>query len=534
MSSELSINIDSQPAALAPAPAPAVSLPLDIQTIIIRDHLIPEYRLLRARTYRVPASYDIRKKSPDRHTFGRYALVSPYWCALVQSVLFHKFQLEGLHNLRDLQALCKQNPTLATYTRDLRVVVGDWEAPPKSVLTCMSPSNVSYRRAAPEPTVLEQFSQAMWAMLQHWNSERGARGKSYGRQPLSLVIEFYVSNPATGLPKCFAPLMTGYGGADLQKLEFLESLEIKARNVSKPTLRRVLPPVFYPAPLLPIVLAARELHTLALRTEVLSEQPTPADGGTPDSDSDDGAVVGPPRISPSLSTSSLTQLLSRMTGGGGGGHASLKTAQLEFFITKPLPPGALDLLSRAVRELSYSLTEFRTFMSHVSTEMFHPTDSASASTTAAPDEDDDGADKWQDMKHYNVAFGDHDAWGNPYFFSLGHRQTQRTPRLERLEPFMRAAVEQLVRMPKIEKWEVGGSKYQPPWRIQNTGLMCGVVVDLCVTVVVTRDRWAESAVCWHTKSYVPSQRVREVLRERWPGVRFEVSLGPRMQDWREL
>ncbi|KAF8424225.1 hypothetical protein BGX38DRAFT_1238002 [Terfezia claveryi] len=365
-----------------------VSLPLDIQTIIIRDYLIAEYRIHRARTYRVPASYDIRKKSPDRHTF--------------------KFQFEGLHNLRDLQALCKQNPTLATYTRELRVVSGDWEAPPKSVLTCMSPSNVSYRRVAPEPTVLEQF-----------------------------IRQFYVSNPATGLPKCFAPLMTGY--AD-QKLEFLDSLEIKAHNVSKPTLRRMLPPVFYPAPLLPIVLAARELRTLALRTEVLSEDSTT---GTPDSDSDDGAII--PRAVPGF----------------------------ELFVKKPLRTGAPDLLSRAYRDLR-------------------------------PDtyDDDDLQDQWQEMKSYSLAFGDQDAWGDAYFFS-------------RLEPFMRASVEQLTRMPKIEKWEVG-------------------CIDLCMTVIVTRDRYSESALCHHTKNYIPSNRVKEILRERWPQVSFETSLGPRMMDWRGL
>ncbi|KAF8443381.1 hypothetical protein BGX38DRAFT_1200560 [Terfezia claveryi] len=472
-----------------------VSLPLDIQTIIIRDYLIAEYRIHRARTYRVPASYDIRKKSPDRHTFGRYALVSSYWRALVQSVLFQKFQFEGLHNLRDLQALCKQNPTLATYTRELRVVSGDWEAPPKSVLTCMSPSNVSYRRVAPEPTVLEQFSQAMWAMLQHWNSVRGAREKGYGRILLSLEIEFYVSNPATGLPKCFAPLMTGY--AD-QKLEFLDSLEIKAHNVSKPTLRRMLPPVFYPAPLLPIVLAARELRTLALRTEVLSEDSTT---GTPDSDSDDGAII--PRAVPgvtSMTSSNLTQLFSRMAA-----YRSLKSAQFELFVKKPLRTGAPDLLSRAVRDISYALTEFRAYISHISTEI------------SAPDtyDDDDLQDQWQEMKSYSLAFGDQDAWGDAYFFSVGHHQNTRSPRLERLEPFMRASVEQLTRMPKIEKWEVG-------------------CIDLCMTVIVTRDRYSESALCHHTKNYIPSNRVKEILRERWPQVSFETSLGPRMMDWRGL
>jgi len=428
----------SQP---APAPAP-VSLLLDIQTIIIRDHLIAEYLLHRARTYRVPASYDIRKKSPDRHTFGRYALVSSYWRALVQSVLFQKFHFEGLHNLRDLQALCKQNPTLATYTRELRVVSGDWEAPPKSVLTCISPSNVSYRRVAPEPTVLEQFSQAMWTMLQHWNSVRGARGKGYGRTPLSLEIEFYVSNTATGLPKCFAPLMAGY--AD-QKLEFLDSLEIKAHNVSHATLRRTLPPVFYPAPLLPIVLAARELRVLALRVEVLSEDSTT---GAPDSDSDDCTNV--PRVVPgvtSMTSSNLVQLLPRMAT-----YRSLKSAQFELFVTRPLRDGAPDLLSRAVRDISYFLTEFRVYISHISSEIF------------APDtyDDDDLQDRWQEMKSYSLAFGDQDAWGDAYFFSTGRHQTTRTPRLERLEPFLRASVEQLIRMPKIEKWEVGCSMFHFP------------------------------------------------------------------------
>lgn len=472
-----------------------VSLPLDIQTIIIRDYLIAEYRIHRARTYRVPASYDIRKRSPDRHTFGRYALVSSYWRALVQPVLFQKFQFEGLHNLRDLQALCKQNPTLATYTRELRVVSGDWEAPPKSVLTCMSPSNVSYRRVAPEPTVLEQFSQAMWAMLQHWNSVRGAREKGYGRIPLNLEIEFYVSNPATGLPKCFAPLMTGY--AD-QKLEFLDSLEIKAHNVSKPTLRRMLHPVFYPAPLLPLVLAARELRTLALRTEVLSEDST---AGTPDSDSDDGVIM--PRAVPgvtSMTSSNLTQLFPRMAA-----YRSLKSVQFELFVTKPLRTGAPDLLSRAVRDISYALIEFKAFISHISTEI------------SVPDiyDDDDLQDQWQEMKSYSLAFGDQDAWGDAYFFSVGHHQNTRSPRLERLEPLMRASVEQLTRMPKIEKWEVG-------------------CIDFCMTVIVTRDRYSESAVCHHTRNYIPSSRVKEILRERWPQVRFETSLGPRMMDWRGL
>jgi len=425
------------------APA-SVSLPLDIQTIIIRDHLIAEYRVYRTLTFRAPASYDIRKKSPDRRAFGRYALVSSYWRALVQPVLFQKFQFEGLHNLRDLQALCKQNPTLATYTRELRVVSGDWEAPPKSVLTCMSPSNVSYRRAAPEPTVLEQFSQTMWAMLQHWNSVRRARGKGYGRIPLSLEIVFYVSNPATGLPKCFAPLITGY--AD-EKLEFLDLLEIKAHNVSKATLRRVIPPVFYPAPLLPIVLAARELRSLTLRIEVLSEDST---AGTPDSDSDDCATM--PRAVPgvtSMTSSNLTQLLPQMAA-----DRSLNSAQFEFFVTKPLRTGAPDLLSRAVRNISYSLTEFKAYISHISTEIF------------APDtyDDDDSQDQWQEMKSYSLAFGDQDAWGDAYFFSAGHHQNIRSPRLERLEPFIRSSVEQLTRMPKIEKWEVGCSMfhYQNP------------------------------------------------------------------------
>lgn len=418
------------------------SLPLDIQTVIVRDHLIAEYRLLRARTYRVPASYDIRKKQPDRYAFGRYALVSSYWRALIQPVLFQKFHFEGLHNLRELQALCKQNPALATYTRELRVVSGDWEAPPKSILACPPSPNATYRRVSAEPTVLEQFSQAMWAMLQHWNSARKARGKSYDRVPLSLVIEFYISNLSTGLPKCFTPLVTGY--AD-QKLEFLEKLEIKAHNVSKQTLRRMLPPVFYPAPLLPIPLAARELRSLSLRTEVLSEEPlTTTSSG--DSDSDDGALVQ--RLTPaisSISTSALTQLLPRMASFG-----SLQTAEFELFVAKHLRPGAPDLLCRAVRDFSYSLTEFRAYISHISTEIFTP----------EAYDDEDPQDKWQDMKSYNVAFGDQDAWGEAYFLITGLWNT-RSPRLERVETLMRAAVQQLIQMPKIEKWEVGCSKFLP-------------------------------------------------------------------------
>lgn len=61
-----------------------------------------------------------------------------------------------------------------------------------------------------------------------------------------------------------------------------------------------------------------------------------------------------------------------------------------------------------------------------------------------------------------------------------------------------------------------------------------LVVDLCMTVIVTRDRYAETAVCHHTRSYPPSKRVKEILRERWPNIRFETSLGPRMMDWRTL
>lgn len=440
------------------------SLPLDIQTIIIRDHLISEYRLLRARTYRVPASCDIRKKTPDRYAFGRYALVSSYWRALIQPVLFQKFHFEGLQTLQELQGLCKQNPILATYTRELRVVSGDWEAPPKNVLACPSSPNATSRRVAAEPTVLEQFSQAMWAMLQHWNSARKARGKSYDPVPLSLVIEFYISNLATGLPKCFTPLVTGY--AD-QKLDFLEKLEIKAHNVSKQTLRRMLPPVFYPAPLLSIPLAARELRSLSLRTEVLSEEPltTTSSGDSDsddcslvqrqvpaissmsisgDSDSDDGALVK--RLVPainSMSTSVLTQLLPRMAS-----YGSLQTAQFELFVAKHLRPGAPDLLCSAVRDFSYSLTEFRAYISHISTKIFTPEEY----------DDEDSQDKWQDMKSYNVAFGDQDAWGEAYFLITSQWNT-RNPRLERVETLMRAAVQQLVRMPKIEKWEVGCSKY---------------------------------------------------------------------------
>jgi len=319
---------------------------------------------------------------------------------------------------------------------------GDWEAPPKSVLTCISPSNVSYRRVAPEPTVLEQFSQAMWAMLQYWNSVRGALGKGYGRAPLSLEIEFYVSNTATELPKCSAPLMAGYVD---QKLEFLDSLEIKAHNISYATFRRTLQPVFYPAPLLPIVLAARELRTLALRVEVLSDD---LKTGALDNGSDGGTNV--PRVVPgvtSMTSSNLTRLLSRVAT-----YRSLKSAQFELFVTRPLRDGAPDLLSRTVRDISYFLTEFRVYISHISSEIF-------ALNTY---DDDNLQDRWQEMKSYSLAFGDQDAWGDAYFFSTGPNQRTRTPRLERLEPFLRASVEHLIRMPKIERWEVGCSIFHFP------------------------------------------------------------------------
>ncbi|KAF8470769.1 hypothetical protein BDZ91DRAFT_761164 [Kalaharituber pfeilii] len=539
------------------------SLPLDIQCLIIVEHLIPSNRSesTTRRTYRVPAptnSHPDVPTPPDRTSFGRYALVSRYWRSLIQPVLFHKLQFEGLHNLRELQQLCKVNPMLATYTRELRVVSGDWEAPPKSVLITNNvvvpglnhplhlhhhqlsiTSPPAYRKVAPEPTVLEQFSQAMWTMLQHWNSTRRAcaKGKGYTMVPLSLEIEFYISNLTTGLPVSYTPLLAGYN--DSPRLEFLESLDIKAHNVSKPTIRRMLPRVFYPAPLIPIVLrAARGLKAFALKAEVLSGEGAPEDVGdtyavvsvpsavcAPTDSMDmgcDGARKKPAWI-PIPSSATLVKFLPSI-----GDYGPLRSAQLELFMSKPLRQGKRDLVCRALRRLSYRLVSFKAYVSHISSEIFLPIDEQMERQGAEQEEESgeeseapDVKQQWKDIKTYSVILGEQDAWGEAYFMSAGHHQSARNPRLERVEPFMKAAVEALLDMPKIEQWEVG-------------------TTDMHLTVLVTRSndvdiygRHTETAECFHTRSYTPSGAVVEMLRERWPAIDIQLGTGPKMMSWRD-